>query len=126
LASKDRTLLARGCLSVLKPQDDQEAANIRQAIAEIDNYMATFAGFKPANSDSTTHLESALGTGPRGSGVSANTGETISTGVATTNAASSLLAILRADGLAQKLGFRFDANTGKLSQPDSNRYIAIY
>jgi len=128
LASKERTLLARGCLTVLKPQDDQEAANIKQAIADIDDYMATFAGFKPvktANSGSATHPGSAGGTGPPGSDLSGNTGETNSAEGAAANAASSLLAILRADGLAQKLGFRFDANTGKLSQPDSNRYILM-
>lgn len=148
LASKERTLLARGCLSALKPANDQNAAEIKQAISDIDDYMATFTGDKPAKPSNDA---SAGDNGPTGSdgassnsasgdkpakppnGASAgNNGPSGSDGASSSSAGgtsagaqSSMSAILRADGLAQKLGFRFDSETGKLMQPSTGYFVLM-
>jgi hypothetical protein len=200
LASKKRTLLARGCLSKLKPDEDHDPADIQQAISDIDNYMAGIGGNKPTkttNGGSTSNSGSSIsgqsnasggpaesagsvnknsgnpGAGTAASALSAKliedymtafSGEQpakTSTGGSATNSGSAnsggqngsknlgastgpvgqgaetgpggtranapnpLSAILRADGLAQKLGFRFSAETGRLSEPENGHYILM-
>jgi hypothetical protein len=116
LASKKRTLLARGCLSTLKPDEHRSAADIKQAISDIDNYMDVLGASKSAK---TTSDKSATDNGPA-DGNSMN-----QPGRPTPSTPNSLSAILRADGLAQKLGFSFDSETGRVSPPTTGYYILM-
>jgi hypothetical protein len=210
LASRERTLLTRGCLMTLKPVDDQNALEIKQAISDIDGYMATYAGYKPvsmatsssttssgsngsggadgstgsvvpagsgsnnknsanqANGNttgtpsalsatliedymatfagsqsaqaskpgSTTNSDTGGSSGPRGTGTQpqpnaqtpftpSSPGSVTSNGSSSTSAESSINIILRADGLAQKLGFTFDHKAGELIEPSAGHYVLM-
>ena len=138
LASKTRTLLALGCLSGLTPKGDSNVADIKQAISDIDDYMATLGETKPTkNSGGGAQLNNS-GTPGSPSTPSAKAGGgtptapttptpslTTPPSAKTATATNELTAILSADGLAQKLGFRFDLQTGKLSQPATGRYVLM-
>jgi hypothetical protein len=129
LASKQRTLLARSCLSTLKPDNEQDSSNVKQAISDIDDYMSLLAGEKSAKASSVSsgpnngpvpqggiNGSAAAGSSARPSGSLDGT---------TANSASPLSVILRADGLARQLGFRFNVDTGILSQQPTGRYILM-
>jgi hypothetical protein len=134
LASTRRTLLAQGCLSTLKPENDQNSADIKQAISDIKDYMAALASNKPAKTanDRSASNDASGGSGGSG-GTRSSTGSTGLNAKDSTNPTAGTLAnppsalsvILRADGLAQKLGFRFNAETGKLSKPATGHYILM-
>ncbi len=147
LGSKERTLMARGCLAALDLQNNPKAAEIKQTIADIDNYMATFAGYKPVKTENggspANNGTNGSGTsnGSKGSGTSTatnnqnpaneaptepiNQNSANSSGGSSTSAASSMSIILRADGLAQRLGFSFNIETGNLSAPTTGHYILM-
>jgi hypothetical protein len=148
LASKKRTLLARGCLTAMKrgldaesgkdrnganggkPDDVQKTADVEQAIADIDNYLATFGtnrSTRPTNGGPATKANSGGSAGqPNDKGSDTSSGESAgSSPAANGGVQSSLTAILRADGLAQKLGFHLSPETGKLTEPSAGHYILM-
>lgn len=139
LASKARTLLALGCLSVLKPKDDNNAADIKQAISEIGDYMATLGegkSMKTSNGSVQTNNSGTAGSSSAPSGKAGGTAPTVSLppttpsspnqpGATAVTGTNELTAILSADGLARKLGFRFDVQTGKLRQPATGLYVLM-
>jgi hypothetical protein len=124
LASKQRALLARGCLSHLTAAENPDTASVQQAITDIDDYMNSLASDKPAKATSASG--STAGSSSGGSTASGNGGGSGSQSSASSaTAISPLTAILRADGLAQKLGFHFNTVTGQLTPPPPGRYLLM-
>jgi hypothetical protein len=106
LASKSRTLLASGCLSGLTPKTDQAT----QTIADITSFMDSLG---PAKSSKTTTPPTTV------------TPATNTTTQAPVSTASALSEILQADGWAQRMGYSFDTDTGRLKQPQAGSYVLM-
>jgi hypothetical protein len=145
LASRERTQLAGACLADVGSTDPRNK-RAQETASEIETYVALLSAQKPAKSSGGGAGKGAGNGAANGASVSGNakgnengSGAGNATGDQTGNetqngvggntgsgaVASPMAAILRADGLAQKLGFRFDGKTGELKQPGSGSHYIL-
>jgi hypothetical protein len=120
LASEHRLLLARGCLTTVKSANDQDAASVKQLSADIDSYLATLGGDKAKAAPAAA----IPGVAAPVAGVPA-AGATAAVPSKAADTTSQLGLLLHADALAKSLGYRFNAESGRLTAPPAGRYLLM-
>jgi hypothetical protein len=125
LSNLDKLFLARTCLEEQKdkPEETQTRSNaktgIDKLIADIDAYLATLGGRAPAAARTNAPSPSKSGDGCTGTQACGGT----STAAPPASSPSHLMALLSADGLAQKVGV--DPATGLLPDNAAWQHILL-